>query len=133
MNEQNAEKEMQKALFLNLAMMFSSAAMQQMGKLVNPSTGKTELNFEAAQFNIDLLVMLRAKAAGNMDREEEAFLNGTITSLQLTYVETAREQPGSQAHAENTGEPAAKQDSEPAAPPSAGADEKTPKFRKSYG
>ena len=132
MNEQNTEKAMQKALFLNLAMMFSSAAMQQMGKLVNPATGKTEMNLEAAQFNIDLLEMLRAKAAGNMDHEEETLLGSTITSLQMTYVETVREQPAAKESAESTEKPRAPQDEESAAPPPAGT-EKTPKFRKSYG
>ena len=135
MNEKYGEKEMQKALFLNLVMMFSSAAMQQMGKLVNPATGKTEMNLEAAQFNIDLIEMLKAKAAGNMDHDEEAFMANSLTSLQMTYVETAREQPAAKAPAEvpagQAGKivtPAADAD----APAPAGS-EKDPKYHKSYG
>lgn len=132
MNEKSTEKEMQTALFLNLVMMFSSAAMQQMGKLVNPATGKTEMNMEAAQFNIDLIEMLKAKAAGNMDHDEESYLSNTLTSLQMTYVETAREQPAVSTPEQGDGKPASLQDAEPVDPTSPGA-ESAPKFRKSYG
>jgi hypothetical protein len=131
MSEQHSEKEMQKALFLNLVMMFSSAAMQQMGKLVNPATGKTEMNMEAAQFNIDLIEMLKAKATGNMDHDEETFLTNSLTSLQMTYVETANTQPAAQAPAEGADRIVTPAE-DGATPPPSGS-EKDPKYHKSYG
>jgi hypothetical protein len=123
--------EMSKALFLNLIMMFSSSAMQQMGKLVDPATGKTEIHLEGAQMSIDILDMLRGKTQGNLDSAEKALLDRTISTLQMTYVETAREQPAAAAPAEAAPET----QSEPppageATPPAGGKD---PMYHKSYG
>ena len=82
-----------KALFLQFVLMLSSSTMQQLGKLMNPLTGKTEINLEAAQSTIDLLIMLDAKTRGNLDREEERFLKNTLATLQMNYVETAQSAP----------------------------------------
>lgn len=124
------EKELHQALLVNLIMMLSSSAMQQMGKLVDPSTGKAETNLEAAQLTIDMLEMIRAKTRGNLEPREESLLSSTLSTLQLTYVETAREQPAENAPARGPDEAAAAEDPAAAAKP---ADAKDPKFRKSYG
>ncbi|MDO9543117.1 MAG: DUF1844 domain-containing protein, partial [Kiritimatiellia bacterium] len=65
MTENNANKDINKYLFINLVTMLSITAMQQLGKLVNPTIGKTKvnhafsvINFEAAQATIDTLDML---------------------------------------------------------------------------
>lgn len=130
MSESNNSPDMNKALFVNLVMMFSATAMQQLGKLVNPMTGKTEVNLEGAQIYIDLLLMLQAKTRNNLDAEEARMLNEVISSLQVNFVEVAQNAPPAP-------EPAAPAESSPApdAPPAPAAkkDEKEPKFRKSYG
>jgi hypothetical protein len=69
--------------------MLGSSAMQQLGKIVNPMTNKTEVSLEGARMSIDMLEMLKAKTAGNLDREESGMLDNLISSLQMTYVETA--------------------------------------------
>lgn len=81
--------EMQKAMFMQLVIMLSSSAMQHLGKIINPMTGKTELNLEAAQATIDMVEMIEAKTRGNLDKDEERLLKNTITTLKLNYVETA--------------------------------------------
>jgi len=81
--------EMHKAMFMQLVIMLSSSAMQHLGKIINPMTGKTELNLEAAQATIDMVEMIEAKTKGNLDRDEERLLKNTITTLKLNYVETA--------------------------------------------
>ena len=81
--------EMQKAMFMQLVIMLSSSAMQHLGKIINPMTGKTELNLEAAQATIDMVEMIEAKTKGNLDRDEERLLKTTLTTLRLNYVETA--------------------------------------------
>ena len=134
MPEQIPQEEMNKALFVNLVMMFASAAMQQMGKLANPMTGKTEMELEMAQQSIDLLVMLEAKTKGNLDKEEARLIKDSLSSLQLTYVETAAQAPKKEpAPVATPGETAAE-------PPPTGeipADKKPPredpKYHKSYG
>jgi hypothetical protein len=88
-----APAEMNKAMFMQLVIMLSSSAMQHLGKIINPMTGKTELNLDAAQATIDMLEMIEAKTRGNLDRDEERLLKTTLTSLKMNYVETASSAP----------------------------------------
>ena len=90
MGEEYTQDEINKALFINLVMMFGSAAMHQMGKMVNPATGKAEIDLDGAQASIDMLNMLGAKTKGNLVADEERLLMQTLSSLQMNYVETAQ-------------------------------------------
>ena len=127
--------DLNKVLFMNLVMMLASSAMQQMGKLVNPMTGKAEVSLEGAQVTIDILTMLQAKAKGNLDKHEEKMLVDLLTSLQLNYVATAE----AAASGDTTEAPAVDQPAEsdtktpPASHPTDTDAKKDPKFRKSYG
>lgn len=112
---------MHKAMFMQLALMLSSSAMQHLGKIINPMSGKTELNLEAAQATIDMVEMLEAKTRGNLDRDEERLLKNTLTTLKLNYVETAAAAPDK-----------AEKPTEPAPAVEGGKDEKEPKFHKTY-
>ena len=115
--------DMNKAIFMELVLMLSSSVMQQLGKIINPMTGKTELNLEAAQSTISLLEMIEVKTKGNLDRDEERLIKNTLTSLKMNYVETASSAP---AQAEKPGEPATE------AKPDEPKDAKEPKFHKTY-
>ena len=143
------QTDMNKMLFLNLVMMLSSSAMQQLGKLVNPVTQKTEVNLEGAQVSIEMLVMLREKTQGNLDDEETKMLNDILTSLQMNYVETAGQQTtddggqttddGEQKAKDNAADPSDPSDTSDTSDRSdeKGDDDnpepRDPKFRKSYG
>ncbi len=72
--------------FINLVSALAASAMQQLGKLVSPITGKTEINLLGAKATIDLLAMLREKTKGNLNQDEEQLLRSTIANLQLNYV-----------------------------------------------
>ncbi len=72
--------------FINLVSALAASAMQQLGKLVSPITGKTEINLLGAKSTIDLLAMLREKTKGNLNADEEQLLRSTIANLQLNYV-----------------------------------------------
>jgi hypothetical protein len=85
--------EMHKAMFMQLVVMLSSSAMHHLGKIINPATGKTELNLEAAQATIDMVEMIEVKTRGNLDKDEERLLKNTLTSLRMNYVETASTAP----------------------------------------
>ncbi len=122
--------EYQKALFAQLAMMLASSALQQMGKLVNPVTKKAEVNLEGAQATIDLIDMLAAKTRGNLDKEEERMMSEILSSLKLNYVETAQGAPAGAAPAPSPTSPEA---APSAQPPTAGDDDREPKFHKKYG
>lgn len=86
------DTETNKIMFANLVMMLSSSAMQQLGKLVNPMTNKTELSLEGARMTIDMIEMLEAKSKGNLDAEEAKMIRQILSSLQMNYVETAENQ-----------------------------------------
>jgi hypothetical protein len=77
----------QDALFVNLVMIFQNAAMQQMGKITNPLTGKIERNLDQARFSIDMIDMLRNKTRGNVSSDLEKLLDSTLTNLRMNYVE----------------------------------------------
>lgn len=132
------KEAMGKALFLNMVMMFSSSAMQQMGKIVNPATGKTAVDLQGAQFFIDLLEMLREKTTNNLDKDEARLLNDTLATLQLNYVETSeqqgKEEPDPTKAAAPTGkEPEAEPTPADKAAEKTKPDEKDPRYHKSYG
>ncbi len=133
MAEKDPRSETHKAYFIELILMLSSSAMQQLGKIINPITGKAELNLEAAQATIDMVEMLEAKSRGNLDRDETRLLTNTLTSLRMNYVETAA-LPAKESKPEAKAEPAAPAASPaatPAVPPA--QPEKDPKFHKTYG
>ena len=126
---------MNKALFASLIMMLSSSVMQQLGKLVNPLTNKTEPNLEGAQVTIDLLAMLQEKTKGNLDKDEQKMIDDTLSSLQMNYVETSKdisveEKDKTSDAKEQVIADKAEADS---SSPSDSDEKKDPKFHKSYG
>ncbi|MFZ1948085.1 MAG: DUF1844 domain-containing protein [bacterium] len=81
--------ERDNALFVNLVIIFQSAAMQQMGKIMNPLTGKVEKNLEQARYSIDILSMLKEKTRGNLSEDLERLLDSALLQLRMNYVEEA--------------------------------------------
>lgn len=57
-----------------------------MGVLENPSTGKKEESLPQAKFIIDTLSMLKDKTKGNLNAEEDAFLEKMLYELRTQYV-----------------------------------------------
>ena len=90
MNE--SKPDINKVLFMHLVSMLAMSAIQQMGKLVNPVTGKAEINLEAAQATIDMLDMLFTKTKNNLDADEEKLMKETLASLKINFVETKDEE-----------------------------------------
>jgi hypothetical protein len=86
MNE--SKPDINKIMFMHLVSMLAMSAIQQMGKLVDPATGKAAVNLDAAQATIDMLDMLLAKTINNLDAEEARLLKDTLSSLKMNFVET---------------------------------------------
>lgn len=85
------------AFFVQLVLMFQTAGMQQLGKLMNPLTKKTERNIEQAKFSIDLLDMIKSKTKGNLSGEEEKLLEQALYGLRMNYLEELKgEEKGEQ-------------------------------------
>lgn len=122
-----------------------------LGLIDHPSAPKGEPDLQAAKMFIDQLEMIREKTRGNLTAEEEKFLTGVLSELQMAFVQVAggagdaggtHVHDESCAHGHNHLEPAAQKPApvadsanEPArqeASADAGAEGKK-KFSKSYG
>lgn len=75
------------ASFSTLILSVGSSAAMALGMAPNPASNKVEKDLNLARFNIDLLVMLRDKTKGNLNGDEEKFLNSLITDLQMRFVQ----------------------------------------------
>ncbi len=65
-------------MFQGLVISLAAAAMQHLGKTLNPVTHKIEKSLEAAQATIDMLDMLEAKTKGNLSDAESKLLKGVF-------------------------------------------------------
>jgi hypothetical protein len=106
------------AIFLSIMYSFHAAAMQQMGKIANPFTGKVERDLDAARGTIDVLAMFQKKTEGNLSERERRTLLALITELQLNYVDETKRGPAAE------GEEAAPEDE--AAPAGVGEEKPSP-------
>ena len=136
--------------FIELVMMQAQQAALCLGQMAHPSTGKAEINLDAARMFIDHLEIIREKTKGNLSKDEEKILTSVLSELQLAFVQVAGSAGtsahvhdencahGDDAHAvEPTPElapaqPAASSVSSPSKPDS-DPDEGKKKFTKSYG
>jgi hypothetical protein len=72
-------------------MSFAASALQAMGQDLQSQnselTGPSQPHL--ARLNIDLLLLLKEKTAGNLSKEETQFLNSVIYDLQQRYLRLA--------------------------------------------
>ena len=90
----NAAPSRDAALFLQLILGLQAAAMQALGKRMNPVTRKVERNLEAARDVIDTLSALEARTRGNLESDEERVLRQVLTELRLNYVDEMKKGAG---------------------------------------
>ncbi len=81
------QEQMNEMLFMQIVAMFHGAALQNMGKVMNPVTQKTERDLVQAKGAIDILGMLQAKTAGNLSQGEQQMLEHTLFELRMNYVD----------------------------------------------
>ena len=78
-------------LFQHLVVMFQTLALQQMGKLTSPITGKVERDLHQAKITVDMLGMIQKRTEGNLEENEKRILDTVMMELQMNYLdETAR-------------------------------------------
>jgi hypothetical protein len=87
MTENYSQEELNEAYFIQLIYTFQAAAMQQMGKIINPITNQVEKNMEQAKHSIDMLAMLEMKTGGNLTERERKILEKTLFELRMNYVD----------------------------------------------
>src|SRR6476660_7329916 len=79
--------------FIEFVLMQAQNAAFTLGQIPHPQTGKAEVNLDMAQLLIDQLIMIQEKTKGNLNSDESRILAGTISNLQMGFVEIARKQP----------------------------------------
>lgn len=92
--------------FFQIVFSLQTAAMQQLGKIVSPVSGKVERDMEMARTTIDILGMMEKKMKGNLTPEETRFLGHALHELRLNFVDetkkgTAQKEAGKDEGKEN--------------------------------
>lgn len=83
--------------FVQLALSLQVGAMQQMGKIASPISGKIERDLAMAKHSIDTLIMLSNKTAGNLAKEEKELIDRLLYELRLNYVDEVKKDETSRA------------------------------------
>jgi len=76
--------------FFNYIASLGFQTMIFLGEMPNPVTNQIEKNLKQAKFLIDTLVILRDKTKGNLSKEEDDLLSGSIYELQLRFVDLSK-------------------------------------------
>jgi hypothetical protein len=76
--------------FDQLIMSLVTTAMYQLGMAARPGEQPPPADLQGAQETIDLLGLLQQKTKGNLTREEEELLIGSLQELRLAFVEISR-------------------------------------------
>ncbi len=74
------------ATFSTLVLSVASSAAMSLGLAPDPNTGQTAVDKHLAQFNIDLLEVLKTKSENNRTDEEEKLINQLISDLKMKFV-----------------------------------------------
>lgn len=73
--------------FVNYVASLAFQAMIFLGEIPNPmAENKIEKNLKQAKFLIDTLILIQEKTKGNLTKQEEDLLNGSVYELQMKYV-----------------------------------------------
>jgi Domain of unknown function (DUF1844) len=83
------DHEKDELLLTQIALMFQTAALQQMGKLKNPVTDAVERDLGQARISIDILDVLHRRMKGNLTETEERMFTNVLRELRLNYVDEA--------------------------------------------
>lgn len=127
--------------FIELVMMNAQQASLCLGLMAHPSSGKAEVNLEAARMFIDHLEIIKEKSRGNLNKDEEKILTSVLSELQMAFVQVAGGASGhvhdencQHDHGTDAGEDTAPTPHiDPAGKESHSEDEGKKKFTKSYG
>jgi hypothetical protein len=76
-----------KPTFLTLIQMFQLEGMVALGKMLNPANNQITRNLDQARYVIDILEVLKEKTEGNLADDERRFVDQTLSTLRLNYVE----------------------------------------------
>ena len=79
-------QESLEANFSTLCLSIASSAAMSLGMAPDPANGETKVDKKMAQFNIDLLEVLKTKSENNRSDEEEQLINQLLSDLKMKFV-----------------------------------------------
>jgi hypothetical protein len=74
------------ANFSTLCLSIASSAAMSLGMAPDPNTGETHVDKKMAQFNIDLLEVLKQKSQNNRTEEENKLIEQLLSDLKMKFV-----------------------------------------------
>lgn len=75
--------------FNSLIFSLSSSALLHLGEIADPTTGAKNKDLALAKHTIDTIAMLKEKTKGNLNEEEDRFLESILADLRWRYVKAA--------------------------------------------
>ena len=75
--------------FNSLIFSLSSSALINLGEIADPHTGQTHKDLALAKHTIDTIAMLQDKTKGNLNAEDQRFLDTILADLRWRYVKKA--------------------------------------------
>ncbi|MAV90836.1 MAG: hypothetical protein CL676_05400 [Bdellovibrionaceae bacterium] len=76
--------------FSTLVLSLASSSIMALGLEPHPHTQKVEKDLKMAQFNIDLLNVLKTKTQNNLTTDEKHLLESVISDLQIKFCEVSK-------------------------------------------
>lgn len=76
--------------FNSLIFSLSSSALFHLGEIADPQSGEKQKDLPLAKHSIDIIAMLKEKTEGNLDEEEEKFLESILADLRWRYVKASK-------------------------------------------
>jgi hypothetical protein len=91
-NEEGQRPPLPEVNFTGLVFSLSSSAFFNLGEIADPQTGEKHKDLPLAKHSIDIIAMLREKTKGNLNDEEQKFLENILAELRLRYVKAIKNQ-----------------------------------------
>ena len=76
--------------FSSLIFSLSSSALLHLGEIADPQSGQKKVDLPMAKHSIDIISMLKNKTEGNLDGEEQKFIESILADLRLRYVKAIK-------------------------------------------
>jgi hypothetical protein len=89
-NAESKEEFLPPLDFSSIVFPFYAQALLKLGILEDPAQPKGEENIELARRLIDILDLLKDRTKGNLNPEEEKFLESCLRHLKMHYLEKAK-------------------------------------------
>lgn len=86
------EKERMEIHFMQFISSLYSSCMFQLGKIMNPISGKVEKDLVGARATIEMLRMIEAKTEGNLSAKEKGAITDALANMQMNYVDEVKKE-----------------------------------------